>query len=145
TWLPTLVGQLMREGAAGRSAAEIAQAAASMGGELSTGSGAHETTVAINVLQEHAANAVALVAGVARQPAFPESELERVRADLLRSLAVSKTQPQTAASVALSQAYYGPGHPYGRPLPTDAQLAGYTIEDVRRFDAEEFGARRAQL
>lgn len=145
TWLPTLVGQLMREGAAGRSAAEIAQAAASMGGELSTGSGDHETTVAINVLQEHAANAVALVAGVARQPAFPESELERVRADLLRNLAVSKTQPQTAANVALSQAYYGPDHPYGRPLPTDAQLAGYTIEDVRRFHAEEFGARRAQL
>lgn len=144
-WLPTLMGQMLREGAAGRSAAEIARAAAGMGGELGTGAGTHETFVGINVLQEHAADALALVASVARQPAFPASELERVRADLLRNLAVARTQPQTAANVALAQAYYGPDHPYGRPLPTEAQLAGYTIDDVRRFHAENFGARRAQI
>lgn len=144
-WLPTLVGQMLREGTTGRSAAEIARSAAGMGGELGTGAATHETVVNIGVLQEYAADAVALVADVARRPSFPEGELERVRANLLRNLAVSKTQPQTAANVALAQAYYGPDHPYGRPLPTEAQLAGYTIDDVRRFHAEQFGARRAQL
>jgi predicted Zn-dependent peptidase len=144
-WLPTLVGQMLREGAAGRSAAEIAEAAAAMGGELGTGAGTHETVVNLAVLREHAAEAVKLVADVARRPSFPASELERVRANLQRNLAVAKTQPQTAAEVALATAYYGPDHPYGRPIPTDAQLAAYTLDDVRRFHAEQIGARRAQL
>ena len=144
-WLPDLMGQLLREGAAGRSASEIAEAAAEMGGGLGTGVGAHETVVNLAVLSEYGANAIQLVADVARQPTFPESELERVRANLQRGLAVARTQPQTVAEVALAAAYYGTDHPYGRILPTDAQLAGYSIEDVRRFHRENFGARRAQL
>jgi zinc protease len=144
-WLPTMVGQMLREGAAGNSAAELARTAAGMGGELGSGAGNHESVVNIAVLEEHAAEAVKLVADVARKPTFPASELERVRASLQRGLAVAKTQPGTAADVALAKTYYGTDHPYGRPLPTDAQLAGYTIDDVRRFHAEEFGARRAQL
>ncbi len=144
-WLPDLVGQLLREGAGGRSATEIAEAAADMGGGLGTSVGAHETVVNLPVLAEFAAPAIQLVADVARRPTFPESELERVRANLQRGLAVARTQPQTAAEVALAAAYYGTDHPYGRVLPTDAQLAGYTIDDVRRFHAEQFGARRAHL
>jgi predicted Zn-dependent peptidase len=144
-WLPVLAGQMMREGAAGKSAADIARLAAGMGGELGIGSGNHETSVGIQVLQEHAAKAVQLVADVARRPDFPASELPRVLAGLQRNLAVAKTQPGTAADVALARAYYGPDHPYGQPIPTDAQLAAYTIDDLRRFHAENFGARRAQL
>ena len=144
-WLPTLTGQMLREGAAGRSAADIAKAAAGMGGELSTGTGNHETVASLTVLAEQAAEAVQLVADVARRPAFPAAELERVRASLQRNLAVAKSQPQAAAEVALAKAYYGPDHPYGRPVPTDAQLAGYTLADVQRFHRDNFGARRAQL
>lgn len=144
-WLPTLTGQMLREGAAGRSGAEIAEASASMGGGLTTGTGMHETVVGLSVLSEFAEDAVQLVSEVARQPTFPESELERVRANLQRNLAVAKTQPQAAADVALAAAYYGTEHPYGRVVPTEAQLAGYTLEDVRRFHRENFGARRAQL
>ena len=144
-WLPDLTGQMLREGAAGRSGAEIAEAAADMGGGLSTGAGMHETVVGLSVLSEFAEDAVQLVSDVARRPTFPASELERVRADLQRNLAVARTQPQAAANVALAAAYYGTDHPYGRVVPTDAQLAGYTLEDVRRFHQENFGARRAQL
>src|SRR5690606_18881368 len=144
-WLPDLVGQLLREGAGNRSATEIAEAAAEMGGGLGTSVGVHETVVNLPVLSEFAAEAIPLVADVARRPTFPQSELERVRANLQRNLAVAKTQPQTAAEVALAAAYYGTDHPYGRVLPTDSQLAGYTIDDIRRFHRENFGAARAQL
>lgn len=144
-WLPTLTAQMLREGAGGRSAADIARTAAGMGGELGVGSGNHETTVNLAVLREHAAEAIRLVSDVARKPAFPESELPRVLAGLQRNLAVARTRPQSIADVALAQAYYGEDHPYGRPVPTDEQLAAYTIDDVRRFHADNFGARRAHL
>jgi predicted Zn-dependent peptidase len=144
-WLPVLAGQMMREGAAGKSAAQVARLAAGMGGELGVGSGNHETTVGLSVLQEYAADAIRLTADVARHPDFPASELPRVLAGLQRNLAVAKTQPGTAADVVLARTYYGPDHPYGQPIPTDAQLASYTVDDIRRFYADNFGAKRAHL
>jgi predicted Zn-dependent peptidase len=144
-WLSTLTAQMLREGAAGRSGAEIAEAAAAMGGNLNLNAGTHETTFGLNVLAERAPDAVRLVADLARRPTFPASELERVRQNLLRNLAVARSQPQPAADAALAAAYYGTDHPYGRLFPTEAQLKGYTLADVQRFYAANFGARRARL
>ena len=143
--LASFTAQMMREGAAGRSAGDLADAAAGMGGNLAIGAGRHETTVTLDVLSEHADDAVRLVGDVARRPDFPASELERIRQNLERSIAVAKSQPQPAADAALAAAYYGTAHPYGRLFPTDAQLKGYTLEDIRRFHAANFGAKRARL
>jgi predicted Zn-dependent peptidase len=144
-WLPLLTAQMLREGAAGRTGAQIAEQAASLGGNLAVSGGTHETSLTLNVLSEHAPTAVRLIADVARRPDFPQTELERVRSGLLRNLAVAKTQPQAAADVALASAYYGDRHPYGRLFPTDAQLKGYSISDVRRFYQANYGAQRARL
>jgi predicted Zn-dependent peptidase len=144
-WLPNLTVQMMREGAAGRTGAQIAEAAASMGGNLTVGAGQHETVFTLNVLSEYAPDAVRLISDVARRPDFPISELERVRQGLMRNLAVAKSQPQPAAEVALAAAYYGTNHPYGRLYPTEAHLRGYTAEDARRFYNANFGAQRARL
>ena len=143
--LPTLTAQMLREGAAGRTGAQLAEAAASMGGNLAVGAGQHETSVTLNVLSEHAPDAVKLIADVVRRPDFPASELERVRLSALRNLAVAKTTPQALAEVALASAYYGDTHPYGRLFPTEAQLKAYTLQDVRSFYAANFGAQRARL
>jgi zinc protease len=143
--LASLMGQMLREGAAGRTGAQIAAAAAAMGGNLGAGAGTHETNVGISVLTEHAADAVRLVADVGLHPDFPASELERVRQTYLRGLAVARSRPQTIADVVLARAYYGTAHPYGRVLPTDAQVKGYSLADLQRFYRENFGARRARL
>jgi len=143
--LAALAAQMLREGAGGRSGADIAAAAAAMGGNLSIGAGAHETFFALNVLTEHADDAVRLIADVGQRPDFPQSEFERVRQSYARNVAVNKSQPQSAADAALAAAYYGPKHPYGRLFPTDAQLAGYKADDVRRFYRANFGAKRARL
>jgi predicted Zn-dependent peptidase len=143
--LPTLAGQMLREGAAGRSGAQIAEAAASMGGNLSVTPSQHETAVTLNVLSEHAPDAVRLIADVVRRPDFPGTELERVRQSALRNLAVAKATPQALAEVALASAYYGNNHPYGRLVPSEAQLKSYTLEDIRRFYAANYGAQRSRL
>jgi zinc protease len=40
---------------------------------------------------------------------------------------------------------YPPEHPYGRPLPTDAQIDAIGLEDVRRFHATFYRANNAFL
>ena len=143
--LAGLTSQLMREGAAGRPGAKIAEEAAAMGGNLGIGNDRHETSLTLNVLSEHADDAVRLIGEVARRPDFPASELERVRLNLLRGIAVGKSQPQPAADAALAAAYYGTDHPYGRLFPDEAKLKAYTADDVKRFYSENYGAKRARL
>lgn len=144
TWLADVTTELLKQGTTTRSAAELARLSASLGGQLSVGAGAEQTSVGLSVLSENAALAAELVADVLRNPAFPEAELPRVIADLERGVSVARTSPDSIAAEALARLVYD-GHPFGRLLPQPGQLAGYSIEDVRRFYAENFGARRTHV
>jgi zinc protease len=143
-WLADLTARMLDEGTLRRSAGEVAIAAANMGGQLGVGAGDDETSASLEVLSESGPAAVALLAEVLTQPAFSATEFERVRQDSARGLAVARTQPQALAGEAFRRALY-PGHPYGLVFPTDAQLAAYTIDDVRRFYEANFGAERTHL
>jgi zinc protease len=145
TWLAELNAAMLKEGAGGRTAGQLATAAAQMGGSLDVGAGQQTTVIGTNVLSEHAPAALALIADVALRPDFPTAELARVKANLSRQLTVALSQPGTLADVALARTVYGASHPYGRTIPTQAQLAGYTLDDVKRFHRAQFGARRAHL
>ncbi|MCQ7030010.1 hypothetical protein MRO55_26270, partial [Escherichia coli] len=77
---------------------------------------ADTTEVSTDVLSEFAPQAVRLVADVARNPAFPETELTRLKADKLRDLSIAKSTPQQIALEKLRAVLY-PGHAYGRVFP----------------------------
>lgn len=145
TWLADLTAAMMKEGAAGRDAGQLATAAASMGGDLNVGAGQQSTSITMNVLSEFAPAAVQLVGQVAIRPDLPARELTRVKANLGRQLSVALSQPGTLADIALARTIYGPNHPYGRVVPSAAQLAGYTIDQVKGFHRGQFGAKRAHL
>ncbi|AHG88300.1 peptidase M16 domain protein [Gemmatirosa kalamazoonensis] len=144
TWLADLTGDLMVEGTATRTARQIAEETAAMGGSLGIGVGTDQTNIGGEVLGERAPDMVRLVADVVRHPAFPASELPRLKANRLRSLAVQRSQAQTLASERFAQVMYG-DHPYGRFYPTEAQLQGYTVDEVKAFHAANYGAARATL
>ena len=61
-WLADVTGDLLIEGSRTRSALEISQAAARMGGSLEIGVGAEATELSGSVLSEHASEMVRLVA-----------------------------------------------------------------------------------
>ena len=143
-WLAGVVTEMMKEGAGGRSAADVATAAAGMGGDLNVGAGVQTASVSMSVLSEYAPDAVTLVSQVAQRPNLPAEELSRVKANMARRLTVALSQPGTLADIALARTVYGPDHPYAG-LPTQAQLAGYSIAEVKAFHAAQWSARRAHL
>jgi predicted Zn-dependent peptidase len=144
TWLADLSSDFFLEGTTSRSAEQIAQEAASMGGEVNVSVGEDQTTISADVLADFAPAMVELLADIVRNPAFPESELERLKRDRLRQLSVARTQPQQMAVAEFRKALYG-DHPYGRLLPSEEQLSAYTVADARGFYASNFGARRSQV
>lgn len=143
-WLPGMTGELLKEGTDTRSAEQISTAAAVMGGDLSITVNDNETSLSLDVLSEHSADAIALLADILRHPQLPESELPRIRQNYLRNLSVALTQPQTLANAGFAAHMY-PDHPYGRSLPTPELLQSYTIRDIRGFYEVNFGARRTHV
>jgi predicted Zn-dependent peptidase len=143
-WLADLAGDLMREGTTTRTAAQISEEAARMGGSLTIAVGPDTATIGGDVLSEYGRQMVELVADVARNPKFPESELPRLKANLLRNLAVSLSQPQQLALQKFRAVVYG-DHAYGRVFPTEDMIKGFTLAQVQQFYKSMYGAGRARL
>jgi len=143
-WLAVVTGSMLSEGTATRTATQIAEEAARMGGSLDVAVTEDRTDVGGDVLSEFGADMVTLVADVVRNPKFPDAELGRLKADRLRDLSIAKTQPRPIAQEKFRAVLYG-DHPYGRLFPTDAMLSGYTVAQVRDFWDKNFGAARSHL
>ncbi|MBI2620169.1 MAG: insulinase family protein [Ignavibacteriales bacterium] len=143
-WLADLVGDLMKEGTASRSAQQIAEEAAGMGGSVNIGVGPDQTSIRGDVLSEFGPKLVSLLADIVRNPLFPESELPRLKNDQIRQLTVAKSQPRQLTMEQFHKILYGE-HPYGRIFPTESMLQSYTIEKVRDFFEKNFGAGRTSI
>src|SRR5512135_1439376 len=141
-WLADLTGDMLQEGTATRSASQIAEDVAKMGGALEVTVGENRTEIGGDVLSESGPEMVAVVADVARHPKFPESELSRLKGDRQRQLSIALSQPQPMAQQKFRAVLYG-DHPYGRLFPTEAMLQAYTLADVRSFYEKNYGAARA--
>ena len=143
-WLADLVGDALTQGTATRTASQIAQQAAEMGGEIRVNVGADRTDVATDVLSESGPAAVRLIADVVRNPKFPEAEVARLKNDRLRQLAIARTQPQQLVLEKFRATLY-PEHPYGRIFPSNEMLQGYTPAQVRSFYDANYGAARSRI
>ncbi len=143
-WICDLMADLMEEGSTTMSSQEVANAMAGMGGNLNIGVGVHTSSLSTSVLYEFAPDAIKLMADVLRNPAFPESELDRLKSDMKRSLAVQLSRPRAQAQRDFLAAIY-PDHPYGRVYPEDDMIDSYTVADIKAFYEAQFGAKRTTV
>lgn len=143
-WLSDLMADLMQEGTTNMKGQALREKVARMGGELYVSVGMHSMTIGGSVLAEHAQEFIGLIADVAMNPAWPESELERLKADMKRSLSIQSARPQSQAQEKFMEIMY-PGHAYGRMFPTEAMIENYTLEDIKAFYQANVGAKRSHL
>ena len=90
-----------------------------------------------------------LVAEILREPSFPDNEFEQVKTQRLRALEVAPTEPGQIAPDELSR-YLSPlakGNPLYGPTREEmlAEMQKVTLEDVRKFHAQFYGASYAEL
>ena len=142
--LADLMGKLLLQGTTTKSAEELARAAARLGGALEANVREDETALEIECLGESTVDAIRLVAEVARTPAFPTAELARLRGDLLREVAIQRSQPQPLAEEAFARAIYG-DHPYGRVLPVASDVEKFNLAQAKQLWTRFAGANRAHL
>ena len=105
--LSAITAELMAEGTSTHSGEEVARLAGDMGSQLSIHADTYQSEFSMDVLNQNAADAIALLADVIQHPAFPEKDLERLRADHLRSRATSLANPAFLARQKFAQVMYG--------------------------------------
>lgn len=143
-WLADLTGRFLREGTSSMDFAAISKKAAMMGGSLNVSVGLTQTTISGNVLAEFAPEFIKLISTLVMEPAFPASELDRLKSDFKRRLITQKNVPQAQAQEKFFAAMYGDS-PYGRIFPTEEMINGFTVEMVKDFYNKNFGAKRSVI
>lgn len=142
--MASLLASLLEEGTEEKDAKTLSTTFAKMGGQLNINAGTHVTTVNATVLSEFAPKVIELFAEVLQNAELPEGELDRLKNNLKRQNSVARSQPGTVANEMFNKAIFG-DHPYGRSIPSDEMVDGITIEDIRNFYDEEYGAQRSIL
>jgi predicted Zn-dependent peptidase len=142
----SLATAMLTEGAGSRSALEIADAIDFLGADLTAASAIDSASVRLHVPVARLADALPIMADVARRPTFPHEELDRLRQQRLTSLIQARDDPPTIASLAFSRVLYGPTHRYGTAtMGTAETIRAFTPDDLRAFYTAAFRPDNATL
>ena len=135
--LAALTCDVLDEGAAGRSAREMAEWIDGLGAAFDARATYDAALLSMHAMNDQVDEVVEYLADVVRRPDFLASEVARRRDMQLDRLRRRGDEPARVAGDALDAAVFG-AHPYGAPL------AG-TVESVERLEAPDLAAfwRRA--
>lgn len=143
--LSVLTAGLLTQGAAGRSAPEIAAEIEQLGAQIGASSGADFSNVVVNAPSDVFPRAMSLMADLVRRPDFAAEEVERQRDQSLDGLRVALSSPGSVAAMATGRVVYGDAA-YGAPASgTLTSLPGLTREDVVAFHASRYRPETARL
>jgi len=143
-----VTADMLDEGAAGRDALEIANAAERLGAELRTSSFFDGSVVTLNVLGAKLDAGLELMADVALRPDFKPAEFERVRRNYLGRHRQEAVSPMVQAIKELQVRSFGAGHPYAQPYTGTGSaeaLERLTVENLRTFHSTWYRPGNATL
>jgi len=116
--------QMLTKGTEDHTEAELADELETYAISLDGSGGMDTAQVMANCLSEYTAKTVGLMSEVVRRPTFPEDQFERLRKQILTSLAVKAVRPEYIVDRELRKRLYGAEHPYSRTVegePVDVE------------------------
>jgi zinc protease len=145
--LAALTLRMLRAGAGAMSEDQIAERLADTGAQLATRLDYDRAGYTLRTLSAEARRdpALALLACVLQQPAFPADALDREKARVIAGLREAQIKPDVIGAREFARLIYR-DHPYAlRPSGEPQTVEQLTREDLRRFHAEHYVASRAVI
>jgi predicted Zn-dependent peptidase len=142
--LADLLTATINQGTATRTAKQIAEELQAAGGDLSASAGSESIMLGTSVLTSKAAVGLALLADIARNATFPDSEVELGKRNAADRLRQQESNPFFLASRALAKALFGQ-HPYAVTSLTQDSIAKTTPQELRSEYARHFRPDQAIL
>lgn len=131
--LAWFVARVIDRGTTTRTAIDVAEVLDDRGVALKVSTNRHVLTLSCTCLAEDFHEVFAVVADVARNPVFPQEEIDKRRVETITAIRQDLDNPGVRASEALQALLYGASHPYGRP-------AKGTVEGVERLTRADLAA-----
>jgi len=127
----SLLAQLMNEGTATKTAAELEQAIGLLGSGINVSANSEELIISATTLARNFEPTVALVEEILTQPRWESEDFERVKSAALTGIKGREANPNSIASRAYNGLIYGKDHPLGRPGGGDAKsVAALELSDM---------------
>lgn len=142
--LSDLVAQMLKEGTRRKNSQELAESIEFLGADLWTGADEENVHLVFRALAEHLDEAMDILADVARNPAFRNEELEKLKRREKDRLGLSRRQPRYLAREAFFAQLYG-DHPYGTVDTNEEALARISRRDLQRWHRKHFVPSNAFL
>jgi zinc protease len=132
----SFAGSMLDEGTRRRTALAIAEELEGLGATLGVSSNLDMTGVTLSALKSNLAASLDVMADVIRNPAFDQSEIDKLRARWLAGIEQEKANPVQLALRLLPPLMYGEGHAYGVPFTgsgTPESIKSLTRDDLLNF------------
>jgi zinc protease len=139
---------MLDQGTTSRDALQLADQLALLGANLSAFSDLDTAAVQLSVLTEKLDPALDLYADVILNPAFPDSDLARVKKTTIARIQQEKVEPFSVALRVLPSLLYGQSHAYGQPLTgsgTEASVGAMARADLSAYHQAWFKPNHATL
>ena len=144
-----MVPGMLTRGTEGLDRAAISRRLTELKSGLNVQGGASTVSLSATTDRENLPALLELAASILRQPTFPESEFEQLRAEMLTGIRNAMTEPQAVASIAMNR-YFDPwpeGHPY-RSMSFEEQIESIQaqeLDDLRAFHRDFYGTGSATI
>jgi len=135
--LAQLTARLLPEGTARHTGTEFAERLERLGASVEAHADWDVGVARVTVLTEHLDAAIELFGEMLRTPAFPEREVERLKAERLAELLQIRAEPGALADEMFARFTYEPASRYSRPAGGATRDVGAISRDdiVRFYDA----------
>jgi zinc protease len=125
-----MAADMLTEGTKTRSAREIARQTEALGANLESSAGLESSSVTLNIMPDKLDVGMAIMADVARNPAFTPEELSRQKAQSLDGLRVAYQEPGQVSAYAAAPVVFA-GTPFGHvPAGTPGSIARLKPADL---------------
>lgn len=143
--LVSITAGLLDEGSGGRSALDVADRLARIGGDLDLEVGADAVVVSLTTLDRFCETGLAMVREIVSAPNLAADDFNRIRNLRLERLRQMKDHAGAMAERAFARVLYD-SHPYGHlGLGTTAALTATTVDEARLLHAALFAPAGATL
>ena len=129
--LAGVIGDMLPEGAAGKTSQHIANDFEFIGARLSVDSRREYSLLSTETLTKHWDSALEMMAEVMLSPDFPQHELDRLRREHLTDLRRSKDEPNVIAEQLIAGLVYPSDSGYAHPISgTETSIQAITRDDL---------------
>jgi zinc protease len=136
------VASTLIEGTTSRSGEELTKALLLLGTNVQTSIAGESGSIRFTAIKDKFEPALAILAEMMLQPAFPEDAIRRHRERTLVTLRQDRDRPSSIANVVFPKVLYSTDHPFGRTR-NEASINSITRSDLAAFHAEYFQPGRA--